>query len=52
MWANFEPNLESGSLSAGQNTHGYVSFDVPPGTSGALIQLLDTWDDVVFEWHR
>ena len=52
IWAGFDPQLESGTLSAGQHTRGYVTFDVPIGTSGADIQLEDAGSNVVFQWTR
>jgi len=52
MFAGYGPELESGTLTAGQNTRGTVTFDVAGGAAGALVQLMDPLDDVVFQWRR
>jgi hypothetical protein len=49
--AGFDPELQAVTLQAGQQTRGYVTFDVPAGTTGADVQL--TWGgDVVAQWNR
>ena len=46
--AGFDPSLGQGSLSAGQKTRGYVTFDVK--SRGGLIQLTDILGAVIGQW--
>jgi hypothetical protein len=47
--AGFDPSLSAGTLSAGDRTGGFVTFDVPKG-AGAEIQLTDPLGSVIGTW--
>ncbi len=49
--AGFDPSLDSGTLSAGQHTRGFVTFDVPAGNTGADIQITDPLGSVIGQWN-
>ena len=45
--AGFDPELQAVTLQAGQQTRGYVTFDVPSGTAGADVQFTDPLGEVL-----
>ena len=46
-----DPSFGSGELAAGQQTRGFVTFDVPPGTVHGLILLSDPLGSQLASWR-
>ena len=49
--AGFDPSLSSGTLTAGQKTRGFITWDVPKGKTGVDVQLADPIGSILGQWN-